>query len=123
MNIAVAFLLTFLIVCAASVALVKDPLKAVLIQMGFSTVMAVIWLILESPDLAVTEAAVGAGVTGILFFLTMRRIGLIGGGSCPRSHPEVSFPAFRCRKTDNCPKGRPPLREEEAFRQGSHCAV
>ena len=47
MNIAVAFLLTFLIVCAASVALVKDPLKAVLIQMGFSTVMAVIWLILE----------------------------------------------------------------------------
>ena len=79
MNIAVAFLLTFLIVCAASVALVKDPLKAVLIQMGFSTVMALIWLILESPDLAVTEAAVGAGVTGILFFLTMRRIGLIGG--------------------------------------------
>ena len=79
MNIAVAFLLTFLIVCAASVALVKDPLTAVLIQMGFSTVMAVIWLILESPDLAVTEAAVGAGVTGILFFLMLRRIGLIGG--------------------------------------------
>ena len=79
MNIAIAFLLTFLIVCAASVALVKDPLTAVLIQMGFSTVMAVIWLILESPDLAVTEAAVGAGVTGILFFLMLRRIGLIGG--------------------------------------------
>ena len=79
MNIAVVFLLTFLIVCAASVALVKDTLKAVLIQMGFSTVMAVIWLILESPDLAVTEAAVGAGVTGILFFLMLRRIGLIGG--------------------------------------------
>ncbi len=79
MNLRVAFLLTFLIICAASVALTKDSLKAVLIQMGFSTVMAVIWLILESPDLAITEAAVGAGVTGILFFLTLHRIGLIGG--------------------------------------------
>jgi uncharacterized MnhB-related membrane protein len=47
--------------------------------MGFSTVMSVIWLLLESPDLAVTEAAVGAGVTGILFFITLWRIGLIGG--------------------------------------------
>ena len=29
---------------------------------------------LEAPDLALTEAAVGAGITGILFFLTLRRI-------------------------------------------------
>lgn len=79
MNISVFFLLTFLIACAIAVALTRDPFKAVLIQMGFSTVMSVIWLLLESPDLAVTEAAVGAGVTGILFFITLWRIGLIGG--------------------------------------------
>ena len=78
MDFAVFFLLTFLIVCAVAVALARDPFKAVLIQMGFSTVMSVIWLLLESPDLAVTEAAVGAGITGILFFITLRRIGLIG---------------------------------------------
>lgn len=36
---------------------------------GFSLVMSIIWLILESPDLAITEAAVGAGVTSILFFV------------------------------------------------------
>ena len=29
------------------------------------------------PDLAITEAAVGAGITSILFFLTLRRINLI----------------------------------------------
>ena len=57
-----------------------DVLAAVLIQLGFSTVMAVIWLILESPDLAVTEAAVGAGITGVLFFSAFRRIGIIGPG-------------------------------------------
>lgn len=79
MSIAVYFLLGFLIVCAVSVALTKDLLSAILIQMGYSTVMAVIWLMLESPDLAITEAAVGAGVTGVLFFATLKRIGVIGG--------------------------------------------
>ena len=78
MNIGIYFLLGFLIICAASVALTKDLLSAILIQMGYSTIMSVIWLLLESPDLAITEAAVGAGVTGILFFITLRRIAAIG---------------------------------------------
>ena len=70
----------FLVGCAVAVALTADIFTAVLIQMSFSTVMAVIWLILESPDLAITEAAVGAGVTGVLFFTTLKRIGVIGKG-------------------------------------------
>jgi len=80
MNIVIYILLAFLVLCALSVSLTKDVLAAVLIQLGFSTVMAVIWLILESPDLAVTEAAVGAGITGVLFFSAFRRIGIIGPG-------------------------------------------
>jgi uncharacterized MnhB-related membrane protein len=79
MSYAIVFLLSFLIICAVSVALTKNLLHAVLIQMGYSTIMAVIWLLLESPDLAITEAAVGAGVTGILFFITLRRIVAIAG--------------------------------------------
>ena len=79
MSYAIVFLLSFLIICAVSVALTKKLLHAVLIQMGYSTIMAVIWLLLESPDLAITEAAVGAGVTGILFFITLRRIVAIAG--------------------------------------------
>ncbi len=42
--------------------------------MSFSLVMSIVWILLESPDLAITEAAVGAGVTTILFFGTLRRI-------------------------------------------------
>ena len=34
--------------------------------------MSIIWLIMESPDLAITEAAVGAGVTSVLLFLTLK---------------------------------------------------
>ena len=67
-------LLLFLIVCAVAVSFSKRLLVAVSIYMAFSLVMAVIWLILESPDLAITEAAVGAGVTGILFFVTLKKI-------------------------------------------------
>lgn len=36
--------------------------------------MSVIWMLLESPDLAITEAAVGAGVTSILFFVSLKKI-------------------------------------------------
>ncbi len=49
-------------------------LTAVLIFMSFSLVLSIIWLTLESPDLGITEAAVGAGVTSLLFFLTLRSI-------------------------------------------------
>ena len=65
-------LLIGLLVCAVATALVKKPMRAVIIYMAYSIIMSVVWLLLESPDLAITEAAVG-----ILFFLTLRRINLI----------------------------------------------
>ena len=42
--------------------------------MSYSLVMTIIWILLESPDLAITEAAVGVGVTSLLFFVTLKRI-------------------------------------------------
>ncbi len=42
--------------------------------MSYSLIMSIIWILLESPDLAITEAAVGAGVTSILFFVTLKKI-------------------------------------------------
>lgn len=67
-------LLLFLIICAIAVSLSKRLLVSVSIYMTFSLIMAIIWLILESPDLAITEAAVGAGVTSILLFVTLKKI-------------------------------------------------
>ena len=71
-------LLIFLIVCAVAVSLSKNLLNSVIIFMSYSLVMAVIWVLLQAPDLAITEAAVGAGVTSILFFLALRRVGQLG---------------------------------------------
>ncbi|MEG1862857.1 MAG: hydrogenase subunit MbhD domain-containing protein [Oscillospiraceae bacterium] len=70
-----AILLTFLIVCAISVSLSKNLLSSVIIFMSYSLIVSILWLVLRSPDLAVTEAAVGAGVTSTLMFLTLKNIG------------------------------------------------
>ncbi|MCQ2508158.1 MAG: DUF4040 domain-containing protein [Dorea sp.] len=67
-------LLLFLVICAVAVSFCKDTLNAILIFMVYSVVMSVIWMLLESPDLAITEAAVGAGVTSVLFFLTLKKL-------------------------------------------------
>ena len=67
-------LFAFLIVCAISVTFSKNLLNSVLIFMSYSLVMSIIWILLESPDLAITEAAVGAGITSILFFVTLKKI-------------------------------------------------
>ena len=67
-------ILLSLIVCAMSVAFTKDLLTSIIIFMSYSLIMCIIWMILQSPDLAITEAAVGAGVTSILFFLTLKKI-------------------------------------------------
>ena len=74
MDILKTILLCFLVLCAVSVSLSKRLLTSIIIFMSYSTVMAVIWALLRSPDLAVTEAAVGVGVTSILFFLTLKKI-------------------------------------------------
>jgi len=68
-------LLLFLIVCAIIVARTRDLLSAVIIFAAYSLVMAVIWQQLEAPDLAITEAAMGAGVTTILLLVVISKTG------------------------------------------------
>ncbi|MCR4748533.1 MAG: DUF4040 domain-containing protein [Lachnospiraceae bacterium] len=79
MSIITHILMIVLIVCAISVSFSKNLLNSILIYMGFSLIMSIIWIILESPDLAITEAAVGAGVTSLLFFITLKNIHAMKG--------------------------------------------
>lgn len=79
MEIFEMILLSFLVVCAISVALSKNLLTSIVIFMAYSVIMSIIWMILESPDLAITEAAVGAGVTSVLFYVTLKKIHAMKG--------------------------------------------
>ena len=67
-------LLVFIIECAISVALSKNLLVAIVIFMSQSVAMSVIWMMLQSPDLAITEAAVGVGIDSLLYFVTLKKI-------------------------------------------------
>lgn len=66
-------LLSFLIFCAVAVARIRDLLSAVIIFAAYSLVMAIIWQMLGAPDVAITEAAVGAGVTTFLFIAAISK--------------------------------------------------
>ncbi len=67
-------LLVLLVVCAVAVNLTRNLLQAVIIFMSYSSIMCLVWILLESPDLAITEAAVGAGISGTLFLMTLKKI-------------------------------------------------
>ena len=64
-----------LIITGIAAPLQKNSILTVIVFTTFGLVMSVIWMMLQAPDLAITEAAVGAGVTGVLFYLTLRRVG------------------------------------------------
>jgi len=49
----------------------KDLLAAVIVFSVYSLLMALMWQRLQAPDLALTEAAVGAGITTVLFVITI----------------------------------------------------
>ena len=105
MQIFNVILLGFLIVCAISVSFSKNLLNSILIFMSYSLIMSIIWILLESPDLAITEAAVGAGVTSILFFVTLKKI-------------YIQHYFFLFRSAENCVKfdlGKIGLKEHEIF--------
>ena len=62
----------------------KDLFKAVVLFICYGLIMALAWVRLNAVDIALAEAAIGAGVTGALFLAALRRI---QGGS-PDDHPK-----------------------------------
>ena len=67
-------LVLLLIACAVSVNLTRSLLRSVIIFMSYSSIMCLLWILMESPDLAITEAAVGAGISGYLFLVTLKKL-------------------------------------------------
>lgn len=67
-------LLGLLVVCGIATCTSKNLLVSLVIFMAYSVIMSIVWVLLEAPDLAITEAAVGAGVSSVLLFLTLKKI-------------------------------------------------
>jgi uncharacterized MnhB-related membrane protein len=71
MGILEFILMSFLILLAIAVVVIKDLLAATAIFSVYSLIMAIVFTQLKAPDVALTEAAVGAGITTVLFIVTI----------------------------------------------------
>ncbi len=70
----VIVLLIFLVLAALSIFFFDDLLYVLIIFGGYSTVMSLVWQQFNSPDLAITEAAVGIGTT-VLLITVVTKVG------------------------------------------------
>lgn len=66
-------LLVLLVTIALAVARTKDLLAAAIIFSAYSLVLCLMWQHRGAPDVAMTEAAVGAGITTVLFLVTISK--------------------------------------------------
>lgn len=64
-------LLTFLVIIAVAITRTRDLFEAVVLTGIFSLLSACIFTILDAVDVAFTEAAVGAGISTVLFLATL----------------------------------------------------
>ena len=53
--------------------------KAVVLFISFGLLMALAWVRMRAPDVALAEAALGAGLTGPLFLSALRRMERMSG--------------------------------------------
>jgi uncharacterized MnhB-related membrane protein len=73
MGIAEFLLMSLLVVLAVAAVFMRDLLAATVVFMVYSLLMAIVFTQLRAPDVALTEAAVGAGITTLLFVITIAK--------------------------------------------------
>ena len=54
---------------------IDDLFTAVILFIVFGLLLALTWSRLQAPDVALAEAAIGAGLTGVLLLATIGRLG------------------------------------------------
>ena len=76
-------LVAFVVATALLAALFRDAVHTVVAFAAFSLGLALVWVLLAAPDVALAEAAVGAGVMSVLLLVTIARTttGPLGEGS------------------------------------------
>jgi len=67
-----AMLVAAMLGLAAAAISSRDLFRSVILFMVFGLMMALAWARLKAPDIALTEAALGAGVTGALLLHALR---------------------------------------------------
>lgn len=83
----------------------RDLYRAVILFIAFGLLVALSWVRLDAPDIALAEAALGAGLTGALFLNTVGALARGGSGAEGERRPGNSAsPAGE--PVDRVPRGR-----------------
>lgn len=59
----------------------RNILTAIISSGVISLLASIIYILLAAPDVAMTEAAIGSGLTTVVFLLALKRINAISGKS------------------------------------------
>ncbi len=75
MNLIIVIVLCLLIVTMAVTAIMHKKLTIAVLAAGVVSLLAsVLYLLLAAPDVAMTEAAIGSGLSTIIFFYVLNKI-------------------------------------------------
>lgn len=72
---------------AAAALLGRGPLRAVVMFIVFGLLVALAWVRLGAPDLALAEAAIGAGLSGVLLLDAVGHLRRRRGAPASRQEP------------------------------------
>ena len=73
MTILEAVLIAIMIAAAAATSVFKDLMNAVIACAAVSLIASVLFYVLDAPDVAMAEAAIGTGLTTAIFVLAIRK--------------------------------------------------
>lgn len=89
LNTWLALLLVLMMLASAlAVLLLKSHVAAVAAASVVSLALALLFALLRAPDVAMTEAAVGAGLSSLILAFGLRRLGLWRIGAAPQEEGE-----------------------------------
>ncbi len=72
----VSIVVFIMLAAALAVLLLPNMLSAVAASSVVSLALAVLFALMKAPDVAMTEAAIGAGLSSLLLAMGLRRLGL-----------------------------------------------
>ena len=80
MELITLIIVIVMLASALAVLLLKDFLSALAAFSVVSLALSVLFVLARAPDVAMTEAAIGAGLSSLLFALALRKLGLWRSG-------------------------------------------
>lgn len=76
-NLMIAVSLTLVLVGAAAVVLTRHPSKQAVVLSCYGLLLTILFVVLQSPDVALSQVAIGTAVVPLIVVLSIRKISVI----------------------------------------------